>query len=48
VYQTTYNACESLNELTDALGGVLSEIAADYREQEEEHGKDFSHIDDDE
>lgn len=46
VYQLTYDACESLNGFSAALGGVLTAIAADYKTREEQYGTDFSHIDD--
>lgn len=41
VYNKSYEACQSLNALTDALGGTVRSIASHYREMEEQYGTDY-------
>lgn len=46
LHNTAYEACKSLNTLGEALGETLSAVAGDYRNQEQQYGEDFSHVDD--
>lgn len=45
LHQLMYDACDALKKFSKALGETLDAVAQDYREKEQQHGQDFSHVD---